>query len=127
MKNRRFERVNLASQTLVTTNNYCFSAMTKDISLSGLLICTDHHIPAGERVSLSLNLPSVSRSSLVTVDGIVVRNTVHGVAFHFKSLDHDTFCYLKTILSRKPPCLRKGHFSDVPVYRPPRPLTYLPV
>jgi len=101
MRNRQFERVKLASQTAIKTGNHCFNALTKDLSLSGMLIHTDHHIPVGKRVSISLNLPSVSRSSPVTLDGIVVRNTVHSVAFEFKSLDYETFCYLKAILHRK--------------------------
>ena len=109
MENRKFERIRFVSKAMVTIDNYHFVALTEDLSLSGMLINTDHHIPVGKRVSVSLNLPSVSRSSPVTIEGEVVRNNEQSLAFQFKSLDHDTFYYLKTVIGRKSPYRQKAY------------------
>ncbi len=103
MGNRKLERVRFVSKAMVMIDNHHFEALTEDLSLSGVLINTDHHIPVGKRVSVSLNLPIVSRSSPVTIDGEVVRSNEQSLAFQFKSLDHDTFYYLKTVIDRKSP------------------------
>lgn len=109
MGNRTFERIRFVSRAMVTADNDHFEALTEDLSLSGVLINTDHHIPVGKRVSVSLDLPSVSRSSPVTVNGEVVRNSEQSLAFQFKSMDHDTFYYLKTVIDRKAPNRQKSY------------------
>jgi len=107
--NRKFERIRFVSKAMVMINNRHFEALTENLSLSGVLINTDHRISVGKRVSVLLNLPSVSRSSPVTIDGEVIRSSGQSVAFQFKSLDHDTFCYLKTIIDRKLPSRQKAY------------------
>src|SRR5512138_1963636 len=102
MQERKFRRVNFVSRAIVMIGNQRFEALTKDLSLDGLFVSTDHHMPIGQVASISLNMPSISRSSDVIVDGIVVRNSVRGVGFRFKSLGHETFSYLKTVINRKP-------------------------
>jgi hypothetical protein len=109
MGNRKFERVRFVSNAIVMIDNYHFEALTEDLSLSGVLINTDHHLPVGKRVSVSLNLPSVSRSSPVTIDGEVVRSNEQSLAFQFKSLNHDTFHYLKMVIDRKSPYRQKAY------------------
>jgi len=103
INNRKFERIRFSSPTMVMIDNDCLLALTEDLSLSGVLISTDHQIPVGKRAAVTLNLPSVSRSSPVTLDCVVVRKNEQSVAFQFSSLDHDTFSFLKTVIDRKSP------------------------
>jgi len=111
MRNRKFNRIRLESQAKVMFGNQSFEALTENLSLNGLFIRTDRRIPVGNKAAISFNLPSASRSSTVTVDGVVVRNDVHGLAFQFKSLDHDSFSYLKTVINRKSPYRLREYFS----------------
>jgi hypothetical protein len=101
MIDRKFKRISFISQAMVMTGSQRFEALTKDLSLDGLFIATDRLIPVGQMVSISLKMPSVSRSSELSVDGVVVRSSVRGVAFRFKSLGHDTFVYLKTVINHR--------------------------
>lgn len=109
MGNRKFERIRFVSKAMVMINKSHFEALTENLSVSGVLINTDHRISVGKRVSVLLNLPSASRSSPVTIDGEVVRSNEQSVAFRFRSLDHDTFYYLKTIIDRKSPSRQKAY------------------
>ena len=107
MGTRIFNRIHVVSKTMVMIDNLDFEALTEDLSLSGVLIYTDHHIQVGKMISVSLNLPSVSRGSPVTIDGVVVRNNDQGVAFQFKSVDYDTFSFLKNVIEINSPYHQK--------------------
>jgi PilZ domain len=109
MGTRKFDRIHVVSKTMVMIDNHNFEAMTEDLSLCGVLIHTDHQIPVGKSASVSFNLPSVSRSTPVTIDGIVVRNNEQSVAFQFKSVDHDAFAFLKTVIDRNSPNRQKAY------------------
>lgn len=102
MTDRKFKRISFVSQAMVTVGSQRFEALTKDLSLTGLFISTDHLIPVGQMTSISLKMPSISRCSDVNLDGVVVRSNGKGVAFQFKTLGHDTFAFLKNIINRKP-------------------------
>ena len=106
---RSFDRVHIVAKTMVIIDNHNFEALTEDLSLNGVLIHTDHQIPVGQIASVTLNLPSVSRSTPVTIDGVVVRNNRQSVAFQFKSVDHDTFSFLKTVIERNSPYRQKAY------------------
>jgi PilZ domain len=109
MGDRKFERIQFVSPAKVMVDNDCFNALTEDLSLTGVLIHTDHLIPVGKRVTVCLNLPSASIGSPIIIDSVVVRNSVDNVAFQFKSVDHDTFSYLKTVIVRKSPYRQKAY------------------
>ena len=109
MGTRKFDRIHIVSKTMVMINNHNFEALTEDLSLNGVLIHTEHQIPVGKMASVSLSLPSVSRSTPVTIDGVVVRNNEQSVAFQFKSVDHDTFSFLKTVIERNSPYRQKEY------------------
>jgi len=78
-----------------------FKSTIVDLSLTGLFIKTNHHLPVGHRATISLMVPSITRGSSINLEGFVVRNTVHGMGFKFKPLDHDSFAYLKTIIANR--------------------------
>lgn len=99
--NRRYQRVGLACRSNVMMDNYCFSAVTEDLSLNGVSILTDQRLPVGKKASITLDLPAVSISSPVTINGVVTRNKADGLAFEFKSLNQETFALLRTVISRK--------------------------
>ena len=99
--NRKYQRIGLACRSNVTMDNYCFSAVTEDLSLNGLSILTDQRIPVGKKASISLDLPTVSMSSPITISGVVARNKADGLAFEFTSLNHETFALLRSVINRK--------------------------
>jgi PilZ domain len=87
---------------MVKSGNLNFETLTENISLNGLFIQTVCPIPIGRMAAISLNLPSASTSSTVTLDGEVVRSDDRGLALQFKSLNHDTFSLLRTVLGGRP-------------------------
>ena len=101
MPDRNFKRIRFMTKAMVISGDHCFDALTENISIGGLFIRTDQMIPVGKTVAVILYLPSVSRSSTLTANCVVVRKRANGLAFQFKSLDHDTFTHLRTILTRK--------------------------
>jgi hypothetical protein len=101
MPSRNFKRIRFIAKAMVISGDHCFDALTENISIGGLFIKTDQMIPVGKSLAVILYLPSVSRSSSLTANCVVVRKGVNGLAFQFKSLDHDTFTHLRTILTRK--------------------------
>lgn len=109
MGDRKFERIQFVTTAKVMVDNDSINALTEDLSLTGVLIHTDHLIPVGKRVTVSLNLPSASIGSPIIIDSVVIRNSLHNVAFQFKSLDHETFSYLKTVIVRKSPYRQKAY------------------
>jgi hypothetical protein len=111
MRSRKFSRIRFKSEAMVMVGKQSFSAVAENLSLDGILLRTERRMPVGNRVAISFNLPSASRSSTITVNGVVVRNDVHGIAFQFRSLDHDSFAHLKTVINRKSPNRLKPHFT----------------
>ncbi|HZV80631.1 MAG TPA: PilZ domain-containing protein, partial [Geobacteraceae bacterium] len=72
MLTRKFRRMQLACRAMVMSGNQKFEALTENISLDGLFLHTECPIPVGQKAEISLNLPSASTSSAITVDGEVV-------------------------------------------------------
>ena len=101
MANRQFTRIRFESEATVMVGGCAFPALTENLSLNGIYIKTERHFPVGKRAEISFDLPSASRGSVLTVNGIVVRNDVHGLAFQFKSLDQESFAHLKSVVNRK--------------------------
>jgi hypothetical protein len=111
MRYRKFNRIRFESQAMIMTGEQAFEVSTENLSLNGLFVRTDQKMLKGERAEIRINVPSASRSPFLTVDGEVVRNDNHGLAFQFKSLDHDSFSYLKTVINRKSPHRLKTVFN----------------
>jgi hypothetical protein len=103
MPNRRFDRIRFESLARVNTGEQSFEAFTGNLSLNGLFIRTEKRLPVGNRAEIMFVLPSTSRSSAISVNGVLVRNDIDGIAFQFGSLDQDSFSRLKIIINRKAP------------------------
>src|SRR5574341_500672 len=101
MRDRKFNRIHFESTATVMMGDYSFNAKTENLSLNGLFLRTERRVPVGRRAEITFDVPSASRGSAMTLNGVVVRYDVHGMAFQFKSIDHDSFSYLKTVISRK--------------------------
>jgi Tfp pilus assembly protein PilZ len=101
MGNRQFTRIRYESGATVKEGGCAFPALTANLSLTGIYLRTERHFPVGKRVEISFDLPSASYGSTVTVNGVVVRNDVHGLALQFKSVDEDSFVHLKSVINRK--------------------------
>jgi len=97
MFNRHFYRVNFVTKAKVDMPDQSFDCTTENVSYDGLFVLTDHQLPVGRIATINLNLPSASHKYL-TVKGEVVRNSPRGAAFHFKSVDYETFSYLRNVL-----------------------------
>ncbi len=111
MRNRRFNRIRFESLAMVKTVGQSFEASTENLSLNGLFIRTERHLPVGNRAEVMFTLPSASRSSPIAVNCVVVRNDVHGMAFQFGSMDQDSFSRLKTVINRKSPNRLKMYYT----------------
>ena len=111
MQNRRFSRIRFESKAMVRTLEQSFETLTENLSLNGLFIRTERCLPVGNRVEIMLEIPSASSSSLFTVNGKVVRNDVHGMAFQFGPLDQESFSRLQTVINRKSPNRLKEYHS----------------
>jgi len=105
MHTRMSKRTPFVSKVMVMADGQSFAASTIDLSVAGIFLRTSHHIPVGHKASISLNVPSASRSSIVNLDGFVVRNDFHGIGIKFKTLDHETFSHLRTVINNKKPLL----------------------
>lgn len=111
MRNRRFNRIRFESKAMVKTTGQSFEALTENLSLNGLFIRTEKRLPVGNRAEIIFTLPSASISSSIAVNGVVVRNNIHGMAFQFGSLDQDSFSRLKTVINRKSPNRLKMYYT----------------
>ncbi len=111
MRNRRFNRIRFETRAMVNIAGQSFEGLTENLSLNGLFIRTERHLPVGNRAEIIFSLPSASSSSMLTVNSTVVRNDIHGMAFQFGSLDHDSFSRLKTVINRKCPNHLKMYYS----------------
>ena len=103
MSYRKFERIHFESRAMIKTRGESFEAVTENLSVTGLLLRTERRLTVGNRAEIMFILPSASRSSVFTVNGVVIRYDVHGMAFQFGSLDQDSFTRLKTVINRKSP------------------------
>ena len=101
MGSRQFTRIRYESEASVMVGGCAFPALTEDLSLTGIYIKTERHFPVGKRAEITFDLPSASRGSVLSVNGIVVRNDVHGLALQFKSLDHESFAHLQSVINRR--------------------------
>jgi len=98
---RNFKRIHIVSKAKVMTADQYFEAVTENISVNGLFVRTDHLLSVGNVAEITLNIPSVSESSFLTVNGEVVRSDFQGLAFKFKSLDLNAFSHLRKVISSK--------------------------
>ena len=96
-------RTRFVSQVMVMADGQSFAASTTDISLTGLFLSTNQHLPVGRIASISLSIPSASKSSIMNLDGFVVRNNFHGIGIKFRPLDHETFSHLRTVINNRKP------------------------
>jgi len=111
MGNRQFTRIRFESEATVMVGGCAFPVLTDNLSLNGIYLKTERHFPVGKRAEITFDLPSASRGSVLTVNGIVVRNDVHGLALQFKSLDQESFTHLKSVINRKTIHRLKPYFN----------------
>lgn len=109
MSNRRYRRIQFESKAMVRTLNQSFEAYTENLSVNGLFIRTDRRLPIGNRAEILLQIPSASSNPSFTAHVKVVRSDVNGMAFQFRSLDHDSFSRLQTVVNKKSPNRLKDH------------------
>jgi hypothetical protein len=111
MGHRQFTRIRFESEATVMISGNAFPVITGNLSLNGIYFKTDRRFPVGNRAEITFDLPSASHGSVLTVNGIVVRNDVEGIALQFKSLDQESFAHLKSVISRKTSHRLKPYFN----------------
>ena len=99
--NRRFERVDIAFQSRFAVDEHVYAAVTENLSSNGLSLFTNIRLPVGKRVSISMYHPLFTDGSPITVDGVVARNHLQGMAFEFVSPDRETSSLLNTVIRSK--------------------------
>jgi len=93
---RKVERFDLNLKAYVTETDGSLPAraaslVTRDISMSGAFLITDHPLPAGAKVSVDLILSLIdlkkqgARTALIKVTGEVLRKEPEGMAICFEN------------------------------------------
>ena len=98
---RRFERVDISFQSRFAVDEQVHTAVTENLSLNGLSLFTNIRLPVGKRVSISMYHPLFTGDSPITIDGVVARNHLQGLAFEFISPDRETSSLLNTVIRSK--------------------------
>jgi hypothetical protein len=111
MGNRQFTRIRFESTATVMVSGSAFPVMTENLSLNGIYFKTERRFSVGNRAEITFDLPSASRGSVLTVNGVVVRNDVEGIALQFKSLDQESFAHLQSVINRKTIHRLKPYFN----------------
>lgn len=101
MPYRKFPRIQFKSRAMVRALNQSFEAYTENLSVNGLFIRTEMRLPIGNRAEIMLEIPTASSNSSFTAHAKVVRMGENGIAFQFRSLDHDSFSLLQTVVKNK--------------------------
>jgi len=101
MPHRKFRRIQFETKAMVSVLHQTFEAHTENLSVNGLYIRTEQRLPVGNQAEIMLRIPSASSNPSFTAQVKVVRSDVHGIAFQFRSLDHDSFSRLQTVINNK--------------------------
>ena len=101
MQNEKRGRIRSKYDTTVAIiyNDQTISSKhTKDISLNGLFVITDHKIPQGQECKIVITLNSQVADLTLRLNAQVIRTTEEGVALNFKEMDIETYQHLKNIV-----------------------------
>jgi Tfp pilus assembly protein PilZ len=74
------------------------SKHTKDISLNGLFVLTDHQVKIGDECKVIITLNSQVADLTLRLNAHVTRTTAEGIALTFKEMDIETYQHLKNIV-----------------------------
>jgi len=101
MQNRNYKRISFVSRAMVMAGNQAVEGMTANISLGGMFVTASQRLPVGDAVLISMEMPSMSRGSTITLNGVVVRSSSMGMGVRFVPLNHETFAHLRSVINRK--------------------------
>jgi uncharacterized protein (TIGR02266 family) len=110
MPNRKYRRIQFVSKAMVRSSNQSFDAYTENLSVNGLFIRTERRLPVGNRAEIKLEIPSASSDSSFAAHVKVIRSDGNGMAFQFRSLDHDSFSRLQRVIKNKSANRLKEHY-----------------
>ena len=96
---RRFSRVPFSITAQIDGAERRFKADVSNLSLRGAFIHGGEAIPAGQALSLTLELIGDSSDLTVTVSGRVIRASADGIGIEFEHMDLDSFIHLRNIVA----------------------------
>jgi c-di-GMP-binding flagellar brake protein YcgR len=75
-----------------------FEGSSRDMSLNGLFVYTEEHIPLETKCTVSIFLSGKTEGNVFEIEGKVVRMDPFGVAIEFDNMDLVSYTYLKNIV-----------------------------
>jgi len=99
MERRRFSRVSLTADVVLTWGSITGAAQTVDLSLAGVSLVTPLRIPLHEKVDVRITAPEGSSPRSLTAGARVVRHDVQGIGLVFTGMDFESFFLLARFVS----------------------------
>lgn len=98
-KQRRFTRVDFTVNALVKGEGTAFRGEVANLSLHGIFIKIDQHLPIGSPAEITICLTEVQPEVVIHVNAAVVRVEPDGLGFQFAKIDVDSFTHLRSIIA----------------------------
>jgi hypothetical protein len=99
MDNRRFTRVGFTINASITIEGTTFTAEVENLSLHGLFVKNDRHIPLGTRADIAISLTGIQPEIVIRLKSVAVRSVAEGTGFEFESVDVNSFIHLRNIVA----------------------------
>ncbi len=101
---REFSRVPLCIEAIVQTEEtQVRSENTRDISMKGIFIVTDHPVPLRTLCEITLVLKGQENPIKVEIRGMVVRSTDEGIGLQFTELALEAYDHLQNMVKLNSP------------------------
>lgn len=101
MEKRRYSRVAFRLRAFVNSRNVSLKGEVENLSIKGMLLCTDVKLQPGAPVEVAIYLIGTENPLDISVNirGSVVRTEEHHLVIQFKEMDVDSFSRLKNIIA----------------------------
>jgi hypothetical protein len=96
---RRRTRVVFTTEVELTCGDRTVkSSQSRNVSMTGIFICTDQRLEPGSRCQITVRLQGASSDLRLTAEGRVARVADDGLAVEFTSLDLDSYVHLRNLI-----------------------------
>ncbi len=96
---RRGTRVLFRVKAKLTYNGEVVRGQVVNLSLKGMLVFTEHLVPEGTEVAISIYLSGTTSQLTLAMRGTVVRCAESTIAIQFKEIDVDSFIHLRSVVA----------------------------
>lgn len=96
---RRFTRVPFKSDVLLNAQGERLKGESENLSLYGLFVKIDKQLDIDTKVEVMIPIHMPQEDAYMDINGVVARQTEHGVGIKFQQIGVDAFINLKNIVS----------------------------